>query len=98
MTAALELPRLAGSRDLATRLTADLPAKLGRSRVEVNAESLASVAPSFADELVKQILVNRGARELTVLTASDRFAHYLARSANNRGVRAKLVVHVRYEN
>jgi hypothetical protein len=95
VTTALTLPRLAGSRELVLRLLAPLPPTLHGTSVEVGAQGLASAAPSFVDELVKEILVNRDAKRLTVRHASERLAHYLKRSAKNRGVGDKLVVYLR---
>jgi F420-0:gamma-glutamyl ligase len=89
---ALTLPKLVGSRQLVARLLEHIPTDLGDDEVIVHAETVVSAAPSFVDELYKEILVTRRAALLTVECASERLAFYLERSANARGVRDRLVV------
>jgi hypothetical protein len=43
------------------------------------------------DEIVKEVLITRGARSLSVEMASPRVQHLLERSAENRGLRSRLV-------
>ena len=92
---ALTLPRLAGSRGLVVRLLADAPLDLSGAAVVVDAVGLESAAPSFADELCKQLLVERRASHLTVRHASEKFQHYLARSATARGVAERITIEPR---
>lgn len=89
------LPKTAGSRSLAEDLTSGLPPRLGDSRVVINAENMKATAQSFADELVKQILVVRDAASLDVRCATPRFAALLHRSAETRAVQSRLFVDVR---
>ena len=51
--------------------------------------------PSFVDELVKQILEQRGAASLGVIGASERVRHLLIRAATNRDVPDRLDFAVR---
>lgn len=92
---ALTLPKLAGSRDLVIRLLEDIPDDLGGDQFVVDAESLASAAPSFADQLCKEILETRHASSMTVRDASPRFAQFLHRSATARGLHDRLNVELR---
>jgi len=47
--------------------------------------------PSFLDEIVKQILVQRNARSLSVQGASTRAHDLLERSTENRNMRDRLM-------
>lgn len=89
---ALTLPKLAGSRQLVVTLLDEIPSDLEFKEVVINAEELVSAAPSFVDELCKQLLVTRNASRLTVNEASERFLFYLQRSAVARGVADRLVI------
>ncbi|AMY53433.1 hypothetical protein A3L23_02089 [Rhodococcoides fascians D188] len=86
------MPRLAGSRGLVASLLDELPADLTGCSVTIDAEPLASAAPSFADQLCKEILATRNANRLDVLAASPRFEAYLVRSADIRGLADRLFV------
>lgn len=86
------LPKLAGSRKLVAQLIDHIPAALDTDVVVVHAEALRSAARSFADELLKEILVTRRAARLTVECASEKLAFYLARSANALGVTDRLMI------
>ncbi len=79
----IETPSRAGSRDQARALLEALPQDL-------SASELAS-APSFVDELVKIILVQRKAACLVLSQAPERTREYAERSAKNRGVASRLV-------
>lgn len=89
------IPRLAGSRERAVVLSAELPADLSAATVMIDAIGVESASQSFADELCKQILVVRSAERLEVHSAKPRFAHYLHESARIRGVADRLIVDVR---
>ncbi|RIS59125.1 hypothetical protein D2E46_07210 [Mycobacteroides abscessus] len=89
---ALTLPTLAGSRHSVVRLLDHIPTDLNDVEIVVYANDLVSAAPSFADELCKEILVTRCAARLVVESASERLAFYLERSAHARGVADRLVV------
>jgi len=92
MPPVLTLPKLAGGRQLVVKLLDHIPTELSTSEVIVHADGLVSAAPSFADELCKEILVTRQAARLTVDQASHKLAFYLRRSANARGVSDRLVL------
>ena len=89
---ALTLPELAGSRQLVVQLLDHIPVDLDGIEVVVHAEALISAAPSFADELCKEILVTRRADRLTIASASPKLTFYLRRSAEARGVLDHLVI------
>jgi hypothetical protein len=92
MTPVLTLPKLAGGRRLVLQLLDHIPTDLRSAEVIVHAEDLVTAAPSFADELCKEILVTRCAARLTVEDASEKLAYYLERSANARQVSDRLVL------
>lgn len=87
------LPPLIGSRPSARELAAGLPEALGE--VHVEAGKLISAAQAVADELVKDILVVRGAERLKVWDATPRLAEHLQRAAELRGVKDRLLVTLR---
>jgi hypothetical protein len=92
MPPVLTLPKLAGGRQLVVKLLDHIPTELSTCEVVVHAEALVSAAPSFADELCKEILVTRCAARLTVKDPSTKLAFYLRRSANARGVSDRLQI------
>lgn len=47
----------------------------------IDCRSIAVATPSFSDEVLKQILIERGARHLTIVHAPRRFAELLERAA-----------------
>lgn len=93
MTVSLEAPALAGSRPRAQQLLVDLPHDLTGSAVQLHCESLIAAAASFADEIVRTILVERHAQLLEVTNVSDReFITYLRERAEVYGVGDRLHV------
>jgi len=88
----LETPDHAGSRDQAQTLAAPLPADLQDETVLLDCAELIVGAPSFFDEMVKQVLVLRGADALEISGATDRARDLLQRAAQNRSVRERLRV------
>ncbi len=88
----LTLPKLAGSRDMVLRLLVDIPHDLSQAVLVVDASNLASAAPSFADQLCKEVLQTRSAHRLEVRGASERFRHFLTRSADARGLSDRLLL------
>lgn len=86
----LETPDHAGSRDQAQGLAASLPADLQGETVLLDCSALVVGAPSFFDEMVKQVLVLRGADALEISGAKDRARDLLERAAQNRSVRERL--------
>jgi hypothetical protein len=91
----IQTPDHAGSRDQAADLARDLPRDLTSQSVQLDCSRLVVVTPSFCDEVVKQILVERNAATLDVHDASERARELLEQSAQNRGVRDRVRVAVR---
>jgi hypothetical protein len=54
--------------------------------LRLNCQELRFPTPSFFDEIVKQILVERGAARLEIVGASSRGQELVDRAARNRGV------------
>ncbi|MDH6245527.1 hypothetical protein [Mycobacterium sp. OTB74] len=93
MTVSLEAPALAGSRPRAQQLLVELPNDLTGSAVQLHCESLIAAAASFADEIVRTILVDRKAELLEVTSVSDQeFITYLRERAEVYGVADRLQV------
>lgn len=90
----LRLPRLVGTREAVGDLLAEqsVPASLNGERLVVLCRDLASGSTSFADELVKQVLVDRGAAELTLVGAPERFVAYVRAAAERRGAPERVQV------
>jgi hypothetical protein len=85
-------PKLVSSRDQARELTASLPADLSGTPVLVDCSALQASTPSFVDELVKVVLVDRGGSQLVIKGAPERTAELVRRAAQNRGVADRLEI------
>lgn len=85
----VELPRLLGTRKSAidTVERADLPVNLSDHSVVVVANRVASVSASYADELVKQLLEDRGADEILLVGASPHLEERLNDAISRRHVK-----------
>lgn len=88
----VELPRLCGVRESAAELTAGMPTVHGRDTAYLDAKAAVSVAQGYADELVRQILVEKKWGRLVVTGASPRLADRLTAAAHRRGVADRLAV------
>lgn len=86
------LPELASSRVQARTLLANLPQSLEDAAVQVDCRSLLSSAPSFVDETVKIILVQRKAARLILNAAPPRLAQLAMRAATNHNVGDRLQI------
>lgn len=85
-------PKLVSSRDQAQELTAGLTDDLSDAVVMVDCSALQASTPSFVDELVKAVLVERGAERLIIKGAPERTVELARRAAQNRGVAARLEI------
>jgi hypothetical protein len=79
-------PRLVSSRDQARELTASLPSDLSGTVVMVDCTALQASTPSFVDELVKAVLVDRQGARMIIKGAPERTVELARRAAQNRGV------------
>lgn len=86
------LPRLCGVRESAVELTAGMPAMSGNDTAYLDAKAAVSVAQGYADELVRQILVEKNWGRLVITGASPRLLDRLRSAAHRRGVADRLVV------
>lgn len=86
MITRIEAPEHAGLRDQAHALTDTLGADLRDAVVSFDCRRLLVGTPSFLDEIVKQVLVERHAQSLCVQGASERVQHLLERASTNRHV------------
>ena len=78
------------SRDQARELTGGLALDLSGTAVMVDCTALQASTPSFVDELVKAVLVDRQADRLTIKGAPERTVELARRAAQNRGVSDRL--------
>jgi hypothetical protein len=93
MTVSLDAPMLAGSRPRAQQILAKLPSDLSGHAVRLDCGSLVAASASFADEIVRTILVDLHAEELEVTSVSDQeFIGYLRERAEVYGVADRLQV------
>lgn len=95
MTSQIQTPEHAGARDQAQELARALGDRLAGHEVVLDCSRMLVGTPSYLDEIVKQILVERQADALTVVGASDRIQELIARAATNRGLRPRLSFGVR---
>ena len=85
-------PKLVSSRDQARELTASLPDDLSGTPVMVDCSALQASTPSFVDELVKAVLVDRRVGQLVVKGAPERTVELARRAAQSRGVTDRLEI------
>jgi hypothetical protein len=86
----LVAPKLVSSRDQARELTAGLADDRSDTVVLVDCSALQASTPSFVDELVKAVLVDRQADRLIIKGAPERTVELARRAAQNRGVADRL--------
>jgi hypothetical protein len=86
------LPRLVGSRESADQLLESLSPQARHERVVLNCRELLAASPSFADEIVKLVLVEGRASELVVLGADDEFVSYIRQSAEAHHVTSQVAI------
>ena len=84
----LRLPRLAGTREAVGDLLAEqqVAPSLAGEELVVLCRDLASGSTSFADQLVKEVLEQRGASAIVLVGAPSRFVALVQESAQRRGV------------
>jgi hypothetical protein len=90
-TETIETPRRVGSREQARSLFSTLPVDLSDSEIHIDCSQVEASAPSFVDEMVKILLVEREAAQVRLLRPPRRTREYAERSARNRGVDARLL-------
>jgi hypothetical protein len=86
----LVAPKLLSSRHQARELTAGLADDLSDVVVMVDCSALQASTPSFVDELVKAVLVDRRGSRLVIKGAPERTVELVRRAAQNRGVTDRL--------
>lgn len=91
MALQVQSPAHAGARDQVAALVEVLGEDLSGHEVELDCSELVVGTPSFLDEFVKQVLVERSADALRVRGASGRVGELLKRSAENRGMAQRLI-------
>jgi hypothetical protein len=82
----LSTPELVSSRRQARALLADLPEDLLGAEVMLDCSRLQSAAPSFVDELIRAVLVERNCERLVLHAAPERTQMLARRAAATHGV------------
>lgn|SRR5689334_4133312 len=94
MTQTLELPQLSGGRARVAALveSAKLAANLRGAKVVVDCRQLRAGTESFADELVRTVLVDRQAEHLQIINVSGDFIGYLDAAGKTHGVSDRMTI------
>lgn len=86
----VELPEYVSTREMAQECLLSLPGDLSGKVVVLDCGRVEVSTPSFFDEAVKEILVNRHASSIELLATSERARTQALRSAENRDVADKI--------
>lgn len=86
----VELPEYVSTREMAQECFHSLPGDLSDQVVVLDCRRVEVSTPSFFDEAIKEILVNRSASSIELLATSERARTQAARSAENRHVADKI--------
>jgi hypothetical protein len=86
------LPKLAGSREKAELLTNHLPADISDSTVTIDATESAAIAQCCVDELLKQIVQVRNAKQLIIVTEKVNLIRRALDSATTRRFVDRLLI------
>lgn len=86
MTVEMVLPRVVGTRPSARLFLHEIPEQLAGTEVVLDCRGLVDGTASFADEVVKVVLVDRGAASLVAVGPGHDFAGDLATAAADHGV------------
>lgn len=89
--ASLAIPVLSGTRLDARRIVAEMGDVQG-STVDVDAHECLASTPHFADELIRQLLIERRARHVTVHHPGTEFGAQLNSSIDEHGVRGRVTI------
>lgn len=84
------LPQLSGGRERARALAEPLAGKMRGQLVRLDCRQLVAGTASFADEIIKRVLVDGGADLLVVEYAAGDFASYLLDAARDHGVTERI--------
>jgi len=94
-TLSLTAPKNVGTRDLVrTWLESALPDDLEGSMVEVDCGPLRAPTPSFVDELLKILIIERRSPRVRLQNASERAQSIALQSAKNRHIADRVEVEV----
>lgn len=96
MVATLTAPELVSSRPVAREFARELAADLSTVEVTVDCGEVTAAAPSFIDELIKEIVIQRHAASLRLVNVPTRTADYARRSAALRQVADRVDVQERH--
>jgi hypothetical protein len=94
-TDVMTLPERAGSRGEAQHLLERVPRSLAGTELRFDGHQLGAGSSSFMDELVKEVLVERGASSLILDGITPRAAEFARAAAARRGVAGRLISHTR---
>lgn len=86
----VRMPQLSGGRERARKLAEPLVGKMRGQTVRLDCRQLVAGTASFADEIVRSVLVDGKAARLVVEFASGDFASYLQDAARDHGVSERI--------
>ena len=86
----LTAPKVTTDRQHAREFLSELPMDLSAGRVEVFFEDRTIATPSFIDEIVQELLIERRAAHLTVRNLNDTMCEVASAAAEDFGVRDRL--------
>jgi hypothetical protein len=90
--ATVVVAELAGTRPQASALLSQLADDLAASTVHVDLRATKAAAPSFVDQLVRELLVDRGAAQVVLVGATARIAALAQRAAGKHDRSERLEV------
>jgi hypothetical protein len=90
--AVVPVPRVSSSREQARSILEALPPDLSGNSIQIDCNELAVGTPSFLDEVVKIILVERHADRLRLMNAPGRVAEHAKRAAAKHEVSDRLEI------
>lgn len=93
MVSTIESPMLTGLREQARRMieAQDVPLNLSGTDVILDGHRTRAATPSFADEVIKTLVVERGAKSLTIRVAGREFTEWLLAAAERYEVVDRVV-------
>lgn len=88
----IDLEGLLGTRESADDLLAKthVPLDLHDQTVVLHSRDLLTGSTSFADQLIKQLILVRGARDVVLVGAPPRFERHMLEAANRRQVNGRV--------
>lgn len=85
-------PELQSSRNQARKLVETLPDRLDDANVDLDCREMKSASPSFVDQIIREVLVDRGAAGLTLVRPPESVGSLARRVASTHRVAERLEI------